>query len=714
MKFCIKCGKTAGDNEAFCSSCGTRFDAILQPAHEQLPQTPNVAYINNPPKKNHKGLIIALISVLSLLLIAGIGVGGFFYYTRQKTDAFKKYVASYRAKADTYESLGDMEPYYEQFLEEANQLIAKKDYKRMVEQKQKMNTLWPQVEKMIEKIDDQKEQCDQIAEEMEDSGKYFFGDMEETYLDAKNEAEKAIEAYHAKEAEKKIKVLVETAEEIKEYDRLEVENYRKDIRQVTLGSGWMELESSLLESRKKEVDNSLDSGNYAETKQAYDAFMKQKESLEAVKNAGHVLSGYNQADVSVDHEVKLYFDIAEITDWNNDGFTIYEKAQNENDWKSCKLLNVNEVEGNMTIDLVADVSDRMQDSFSTMQNSLSTFAASTSADTFLGLSLIGNVYERKLNFTQDKTSICNGINQLTCYGLTSLYQSLYSSVMYTATAKGAKCVVAFTDGKNVSYNTGFDYTEDDVIRVAKTYQIPIYIIGLGFNPDSYLLRRIASETGGQYYDRISVYDMASIYNTIYTQQKNRYEVTYQSEFESNCDRQIYMLYYDTHSNVGIRFENSLAASTLYNGYQMTFDGSNLTGYYTDQKNLSSDDLSHIANINDLQKVINIYCAKNGYHFQNADVLQEMTSLGVISSNGTLDMDATTNQMKQNSTVWANYMALYNHRYEVVYQEVYKVYTQHGRNISLEQLMPLVHQNLGQTDQTRFSLDVTAAYKAITS
>ena len=92
----------------------------------------------------------------------------------------------------------------------------------------------------------------------------------------------------------------------------------------------------------------------------------------------------------------------------------------------------------------------------------------------------------------------------------------------------------------------------------------------------------------------------------------------------------------------------------------------------------------------------------------------MTSLGVISSNGTLDMDATTNQMKQNSTVWANYMALYNHRYEVVYQEVYKVYTQHGRNISLEQLMPLVHQNLGQTDQTRFSLDVTAAYKAITS
>lgn len=123
-------------------------------------------------------------------------------------------------------------------------------------------------------------------------------------------------------------------------------------------------------------------------------------------------------------------------------------------------------------------------------------------------------------------------------------------------------------------------------------------------------------------------------------------------------------------------------------------------------------LSKITSINDLQKVINIYCAKNGYKFQNANVLQEMISLGIITQNGTLDMDGTTNNLKQNSIIWANYMSLYNRRYEMVYQEVFNVYTQHNRNISLEDLMPIVHQNLGQTDLTRFSMDVKAAYEAI--
>ena len=147
---------------------------------------------------------------------------------------------------------------------------------------------------------------------------------------------------------------------------------------------------------------------------------------------------------------------------------------------------------------------------------------------------------------------------------------------------------------------------------------------------------------------------------------------------------------------------------------MAFDANNLAGYYTDKKYLSSDDLSHIANINDLQKLINIYCAKNGYQFQNPNVLQEMISMGVISSNGTLNMDSTTANLQQNSVLWANYMALYNRRYELIYQEVYKVYNDRNKNISLEEIMTTVHQNLGQTDLTRFSVDVNAAYKAVTT
>ena len=104
---------------------------------------------------------------------------------------------------------------------------------------------------------------------------------------------------------------------------------------------------------------------------------------------------------------------------------------------------------------------------------------------------------------------------LNCYGLTSLYQSLYSSVIYTASQPGSKCVVAFTDGLNEPYGTGYDFTENDVIEAAKRYKIPVYIIALGSQVDSYVLNNIAYSTGGKYFENTSIYDLYSIYEEIY-------------------------------------------------------------------------------------------------------------------------------------------------------------------------------------------------------
>ena len=96
-----------------------------------------------------------------------------------------------------------------------------------------------------------------------------------------------------------------------------------------------------------------------------------------------------------------------------------------------------------------------------MQDCLNQFTEATEDDTNLGLSTISSIYSRELTFTTDKNSVETAINNLECEGLTSLYQSLYSSVLYTATATGSRCVVAFTDGMNVPYGSGYDYDEDD-------------------------------------------------------------------------------------------------------------------------------------------------------------------------------------------------------------------------------------------------------------
>lgn len=368
----------------------------------------------------------------------------------------------------------------------------------------------------------------------------------------------------------------------------------------------------------------------------------------------------------------------------------------------------------MSIDLVADISDSMSWQFGSMQDCLNQFTEATEEDTNLGLSTISSVYSRELTFTTDKNSVETAINNLECEGLTSLYQSLYSSVLYTATATGSRCVVAFTDGMNVPYGSGYDYDEDDVINIAKTYQIPVYIIGIGDDVEDGVLRNIAESTGGFYHNIYDVSELYDIYEQIYEQQKSIYQINYSSELKNKDNRQVYVYGESNDGADVIRFQSAIDAEVLADAYGdgSEFSASNLAAFYTKKKYLSQYELENITSVQDVQTIINIYYAKNDYKFGSEDVLAQMKKLGVITKNGTKDMNGAVKKMKKNAILYKNLMALHNYRYELFYNIGYDAYYNSGCT-DYSDFKAEVNQQVGESaDSTRYKDIMKKIYKRL--
>ena len=257
-------------------------------------------------------------------------------------------------------------------------------------------------------------------------------------------------------------------------------------------------------------------------------------------------------------------------------------------------------------------------------------------------------------------------------------------------------MVAFTDGINEPYDTGYDFKENDVIEVAKRYKIPVYIIALGSQVDSYVLNNIAYSTGGKYFENTSIYDLYNVYEEIYDSQKAIYELTYKSKLSNKKEREVYVNYYDEASGYGSRSEFAIKPDIILNGYSESsiVDSSDLESYYTNKKYLAVEEVARISTIGELQTVINIYCAKAGFKFKlDGDVLVLMKQLGVIKKNGTKTMAQVTAKLKKDEVLWTNFSTLFNYRYEWLYRVASRLY--YNGYTDFDELNEEVHSELGE-------------------
>lgn len=718
MKKCLTCGMENSDDSLFCAGCGTRLPAAPEPeaAQEQNVAAPepeavqeqNVAarepeqsetaptenvtnnaannvgnapgnyagynmpnntqnnMVNNTPvpakkKGFNKKVFIPIAAVLAVILIVGVvGV--------VRINGFKNYVSAFEKECDAYMSLGKYESEYEQDMDDAKSIISGFKFWKTGNQREKMQQLSDEISALNAKVAKYQKAYEEATAKMEKDSKYFLGDYEDKYNEAKADCESALKDFDEHESRKETEAFSKLVDEIIDYNKTEGDNMLSYVEDGA--DDVYSCEEFLLGQSAEKVKSAYNAGNFKEEKQEYDNY----QSLDyKFTTPGNILN-YDQVDVSQDKQI----------------------------------------EGNMSIDLVADISDSMSWQFGSMQDCLNQFTEATEDDTNLGLSTISSIYSRELTFTADKNSVETAINNLECEGLTSLYQSLYSSVLYTATATGSRCVVAFTDGMNVPYGSGYDYDEDDVINIANTYQIPVYIIGIGDDVEDGVLRNIAESTGGFYHNIYDVSELYDIYEQIYEQQKSIYQINYSSELKNKDNRQVYVYGESNDGADVIRFQSAIDAEVLADAYGdgSEFSASDLAAFYTKKKYLSQYELENITSVQDVQTIINIYYAKNDYKFGNEEVLAQMKKLGVITKNGTKDMNGAVKKMKKNATLYKNLMALHNYRYELFYNIGYDAYYNSGCT-DYSDFKAEVNQQVGESaDSTRYKDIMKKIYKRL--
>ncbi|MHC1571838.1 MAG: VWA domain-containing protein [Methanosarcinales archaeon] len=130
-----------------------------------------------------------------------------------------------------------------------------------------------------------------------------------------------------------------------------------------------------------------------------------------------------------------------------------------------------------------------------------------------------------LNSSDNKTLVRDAIDGITAGGSTAMGDGMaYANTMLiNGRSDARKIMIVLTDGV---CNDGSDCDGSTAISTANANSITIYTIGLGSASyiDEPLLQRIATETGGTYYNAPTSSDLQSVYNSI-AQEISDYDIT---------------------------------------------------------------------------------------------------------------------------------------------------------------------------------------------
>lgn len=265
---------------------------------------------------------------------------------------------------------------------------------------------------------------------------------------------------------------------------------------------------------------------------------KPLDSYEAIAefaaNKKPISVNYVSADISDYPNVRVYFtaedELGETVYLSSPNVAVKETVTGGKELEQ-KIKSVDQLKGRegISISLVADKSDSMVDDLGTMQNIMTQFV--NALDYKLGdraeLIAFDSFVMYMCTYTDDPALLKNGINNMSPFGMTALYDALYDAVTDAGRQNGARCVIAFTDGmENVS-----DHTANEVINLANQLSVPIFIIGTNGMYSDY--ENIAMSTGGSYWSIGDISDMQTVLDQIYAAEKDMYCLEYISDSKAD-------------------------------------------------------------------------------------------------------------------------------------------------------------------------------------
>ena len=316
-----------------------------------------------------------------------------------------------------------------------------------------------------------------------------------------------------------------------------------------------------LEDELKEIAETKK--QYEELRQAHnypEAISKTEHCMELQAAAAEIREGWQvdiqQKDVSAFPTVKLYFTIEDeegnaVENLSKNMFFLSQKDAGDGKYLKHEIVNATQLNENesLNINLVADVSGSMSENMDATKEVMNNFLDTVQFDVGdqVGLIAFDDVSYHLADFTDNKSLLTSAVNDMSVGGLTKLYDTLIEAVQTVLPQSGAKCVIAFTDG----YDNRSASNIQDVIDYANTYQVPIFIIGIGDDVETDILRNIAESTGG-FYKSVDYVDdsFEDIYAEIYRAQKEIYCLEYVVDSDNMNDEQDISIYVRNADNGG--------------------------------------------------------------------------------------------------------------------------------------------------------------------
>jgi Ca-activated chloride channel homolog len=181
----------------------------------------------------------------------------------------------------------------------------------------------------------------------------------------------------------------------------------------------------------------------------------------------------------------------------------------------------------LSVVLVLDTSGSMKDNIHFLQEAVLNFVYKLEeVDTALVVSFNESV-KGSAEFTGDTDRLERFVEGLQAWGGTSLYDAIHYSLGRIKDQPGRKAVVVFTDGAD----TTSSMVDREVVDYARAVEATVYCIGFkgaGFGASSPrgFLRKIATETGGQFFAPDKVGELIKVFNEISEELKNHYLLAY--------------------------------------------------------------------------------------------------------------------------------------------------------------------------------------------
>jgi VWFA-related protein len=238
----------------------------------------------------------------------------------------------------------------------------------------------------------------------------------------------------------------------------------------------------------------------------------------------------NQIDISLFPNVKLFVSVLDASGKMIRGLGDKDFAIKEDEVEQSPVKVDTQLPSIATA-MVLDTSGSMKNAIADVKQAAATFVDNVRKEDEVLLIDFSDKVKVVQNFTTDKTPLKIAIGAIRARGNTALYDAIFAATKSFGDKKGRKVVIVLTDGKDDDgTNKPLSVkTVDQVIAAANEVNVPVFTIGLGASVDEGVLKRIAVESGGQYFPSPSSADLENLYKEIGAQLTGQYLLSYATD-----------------------------------------------------------------------------------------------------------------------------------------------------------------------------------------